>query len=85
MAPSGLPTRGHEPAASAPGARGRPLSAGRGQAGLGLGIAIPVLSTVVVQFVPMANVGETTGMNALVRMLGGALGTVKFASARTQL
>ena len=61
-----------------PGPRARRASA-RGQgcpAGcLGLGIAFPVLSTVVVQFVPMANVGETTGMNALVRMLGGAVGT----------
>src|SRR5271168_4262329 len=46
-----------------------------GLAGLGLGIAFPVLSTVVVQSVPMANVGETTGMNTVVRMLGGAVGT----------
>jgi EmrB/QacA subfamily drug resistance transporter len=46
-----------------------------GLAGLGLGIAFPVLSTVVVQAVPMENVGETTGMNTLVRMLGGAVGT----------
>ena len=46
-----------------------------GLAGLGLGIAFPVLSTVVVQSVPMANVGETAGMNTLVRMFGGAVGT----------
>ena len=46
-----------------------------GLAGLGLGIAFPVLSTVVVQSVPMQNVGETTGMNTVVRMLGGAVGT----------
>ncbi len=58
-----------------PGPGAVPLSAGGGLAGLGLGIAFPVLPTVVVQFVPMANVGKTTGMNALVRMLGGAVGT----------
>ena len=46
-----------------------------GLAGLGLGIAFPVLSTVVVQSVPKANVGETAGMNTLVRMFGGAVGT----------
>ena len=45
-----------------------------GLAGLGLGIAFPVLSTVAVQSVPMANVGGTTSMNALVRMLGAAVG-----------
>jgi MFS family permease len=33
-----------------------------GLAGLGLGIAFPVLSTVVVPPVPMAKLGETTGM-----------------------
>ncbi|MBF6547298.1 hypothetical protein [Nocardia brasiliensis] len=46
-----------------------------GLMGLGFGVAFPTLMTVIVHSVPVANVAETTGMNTVVRMLGGAIGT----------
>ncbi|MFG1796749.1 MFS transporter [Nocardia sp. NPDC049149] len=46
-----------------------------GLMGLGFGIAFPTLMTVIVHSVPVVNVAETTGMNTVVRMLGGAIGT----------
>ncbi|WP_406636664.1 MFS transporter [Amycolatopsis sp. WGS_07] len=46
-----------------------------GLMGLGFSIAFPTLMTVCVHSVPAENVAETTGMNTVVRMIGGAIGT----------
>ncbi|WP_338080324.1 MFS transporter [Amycolatopsis rubida] len=46
-----------------------------GLMGLGFSIAFPTLLTVCVHSVPAENVAETTGMNTVVRMIGGAIGT----------
>ncbi|RDI43653.1 MFS transporter [Nocardia mexicana] len=43
--------------------------------GFGLGIATSALATVVVHAAPGGQVGETTGMNQVIRMIGGAVGT----------
>ncbi|KAA8885747.1 MFS transporter [Nocardia colli] len=43
--------------------------------GFGLGTATSALSAVVVHAAPAGQVGETTGMNQVIRMIGGAVGT----------
>ena len=54
-----------------------------GLEGLGLGVVIPTMSTVIVQSVPAQNVGEATGMNTVFRMIGGAVGTQIVSSLLT--
>jgi hypothetical protein len=46
-----------------------------GLIGLGLGLGLTTLFTAVVRAVPAQNIGQTTGMNTVIRMLGGAIGT----------
>ncbi|AHH18754.1 major facilitator superfamily transporter [Nocardia nova SH22a] len=43
--------------------------------GFGLGTATSALAAVVVHAAPAGRVGETTGMNQVIRMIGGAVGT----------
>lgn len=43
--------------------------------GFGLGTATSALASVVVHAAPAGQVGETTGMNQVIRMIGGAIGT----------
>ncbi|MFF2554979.1 MFS transporter [Nocardia sp. NPDC058058] len=46
-----------------------------GLMGLGFAVAFPTLMTLIVHSVPVENVAETAGMNTVVRMIGGAIGT----------
>ena len=43
--------------------------------GLGIGLSFAAVSNLVVEAVPQANTGEATGMNAIMRTVGGALGS----------
>jgi MFS family permease len=49
-------------------------------AGAGFGVLLPTLFTVVVHTVPSRNVGEVSGMNTVIRFVGGAVGTQVIAS-----
>jgi MFS family permease len=43
--------------------------------GLGIGMSFAAVANVIVEAVPAANTGEATGMNAIMRTIGGALGS----------
>ena len=43
--------------------------------GLGIGLSFAAVSNLIVQAVPPAQTGEATGMNAIMRTVGGALGS----------
>jgi EmrB/QacA subfamily drug resistance transporter len=43
--------------------------------GLGIGMSFAAVANVIVESVPAANTGEATGMNAIMRTIGGALGS----------
>jgi EmrB/QacA subfamily drug resistance transporter len=43
--------------------------------GLGIGMSFAAVANLIVEAVPAANTGEATGMNAIMRTIGGALGS----------
>src|SRR6185503_18662439 len=43
--------------------------------GFGIGLSFAAVGNLIVEAVPAANTGEATGMNAIMRTIGGALGS----------